>query len=62
MEKTIWRGSFAEAEERDDLFWAGQTAQQRLACLLELRYMLYQDTDLKMEKVALKRSLHDQED
>ncbi len=62
MEKVVWKGTFAEAEERDNLFWASQTPQQRLASLLEIRYILYQDTDFKIEKVVTKRSLYDEEE
>jgi len=61
MEKVVWKGTFAEAEERDDAFWAVQSEQYRLQTLLEIREMLYPDERPRMEKVAFKRKWDEEE-
>ena len=55
MEKVVWQGTFAEAEERENQYWAAQTVEYRLQTLLDLREMLYPDEIKEIEKVAFIR-------
>lgn len=61
MEKKIWQGTFAEAEERDNLYWTGQSEQSRLAALLEIREVLFDNYNARIERVAFKRILGEEE-
>ncbi len=55
MEKVVWKGTFAEAEERDNEYWAEQTEEYRLKTLLEIREMLYPDASPRIEMIAFKK-------
>ncbi len=61
MEKAVWQGTFAEAEQREDKYWAGQSEQYRLSTLIEIRQIMYEDADKPMVKVAFKRHLGEEE-
>lgn len=61
MEKIVWKGTFAEAEKRDNIFWAAQNEQYRLQTAIEIREMLYPDASARIEKVAFKRKLGEEE-
>ena len=55
MIKSVWQGSFSEAEERDNIFWASQTEEQRLEALVEMRNTFFADANPKIELVVYKR-------
>jgi hypothetical protein len=61
MEKVVWKGTFAEAEARDDQYWASQSEQSRLASLIEIRAILFDNRSTRIEKVAFKRKLGEEE-
>ncbi|KAA5533412.1 hypothetical protein F0919_12790 [Taibaiella lutea] len=60
MEKIVWKGSFAEAEEKDDIYWANQSMQQRLEALIDLRDVFFSDANPSIEKVVFKRKLDEE--
>lgn len=62
MEKVVWKGTFAEAEERDNQYWKLQTEEYRLQTLLELREMVFPDASPRIEKVSFKRIWGEEED
>jgi len=61
MEKVVWIGTFAEAEERDNEFWASKTEQERFAAMLNMNELIYGQGERKMVKVAIKRRLGEEE-
>lgn len=56
MEKVAWKGTFAEAESREDAYWAATSFEERLAYLLEVRQIFFEDADAEMKKVFVKPS------
>lgn len=62
MEAVVWKGTFAEAEQRDDAYWMAQSEQARLAEMLQLRAMLFDGVDEPIAKVAFKRKLGEEEE
>jgi hypothetical protein len=51
--------SFKEAEEADDKYWAGKSAEYRLRALMDLRETAFGNVkDKSIKKVVYKRSLH----
>ena len=62
MEKVVWQGTFAEAEERDNQYWASRTAQERLDAMLLMSYVHFGEVNEPMEKVAFKRKLGEEDD
>jgi hypothetical protein len=61
MEKTIWKGTFEEAEEKDDRYWADQSEEVRLATLIEIRDILLDSQESRIEKVAFKKRLGEED-
>ena len=54
----LWQGTFAEAEARENAYWAAQTPEYRLATMLQIREMHYgQAVYQPMEKVVYRRKL-----
>jgi hypothetical protein len=62
MEKIVWKGTFAEAEEHDHSYWAMQTEQARLDAMLRIREVLYKGCNEPIVKVAIKRKLGEEEE
>jgi hypothetical protein len=55
--------SFAEAEEKDDMYWANATFEERLNELISLRMIFFggnTNKKMKMQKVVNKRRLHEE--
>lgn len=53
--------SFKEADEADNLYWAGKSAEYRLRALMDLREMIYGNEKYKsIKKVVYKRSIHEE--
>lgn len=51
--------SFKEAEEADDKFWSGKSAEYRLRALMDLREIVFGNIkDQSIKKVIYKRSIH----
>lgn len=61
MEKIVWKGTFAEAEAREDAYWAAKSETERLDAMLLMREMLYEGCNEPMVKVAIKRKLGEEE-
>ena len=61
MEKVVWTGTFAEAEEKDDKYWSAQSEEFRLSTLIEIRDILFDSHDIRIEKVAFRRKLGEEE-
>ncbi len=61
IQKVIWKGSFAEAEQKDNEYWARQTPEERLATLIDLRATFFSDAASKIEKIVYKRNINEQE-
>jgi hypothetical protein len=61
MEKVVWKGTFAEAEAKDDIYWAAQSAYERLAALYDIRDAIYDISNKRIEKVVNKRSLYEED-
>ena len=62
MEKVVWKGTFAEAEERDNEYWSGQTEVERLGAMLRMNNIYYGVLDEPMKKVMFIRKLGDEEE
>ncbi len=60
MEKVVWKGSFEEAENRDDIYWANQSMEERLEALVGLRDIFFHGANPKIEKVVLKRKFDEE--
>lgn len=54
MEKVVWKGSFAEAEDREDAYWADTSFEERLRYLFEVRSIFFEDANARMKKVFVK--------
>jgi hypothetical protein len=55
--------SFQEAENADDEYWSNTTAEERLNALIDLRktFLDNSDDDIRIQKVVIKRSIHEEE-
>jgi hypothetical protein len=55
--------SFQEAEDADDEYWSNTTAEERLNALIDLRktFLDNSDDDIRIQKVVIKRSIHEEE-
>jgi hypothetical protein len=64
IEPVVRKVSFEEAEELDDLFWMNATVDERLNELINLRIMVFGNSDYntQIEKVVIKRSVYEEED
>lgn len=64
IQLVVKKVSFSEAENDDDIYWAGISHSERLKSLFELRKIgfggLARDK-AKIEKVVVKRTLQDEE-
>ncbi len=54
MEKVVWKGTFEEAEAKEDLYWANTGFEERITYLLEVRRIFFEDADAAMIKVFVK--------
>ncbi len=59
IERVIWKGSFAEAEQRDNDYWASQTPEERLATLINLRAIFFSDAATNIKKIVFKRNINE---
>jgi len=59
----VTKGSFAEMEEADDLYWSKISAEERLNTLFDLRKMVFGESlqEEKITKVVSKRSFYDED-
>jgi len=62
IEKVVWKGTFEEAEERDNNYWAHKTVEERLQALIELRQIFFANNSGSIERIIRKRKLHDEAD
>ena len=65
IEKVVRKVSFAEAEEANDLYWAGTSVKERLNTLIELRKIFSGDLgekEFRIAKVVYKYNLHEERD
>lgn len=62
MERTVWKGTFAEAEEKDNLFWASQSPEERLKALVDIRSAIFYEADNQIEKVVFRRHISEQQE
>jgi len=64
IEPVVRKVSFEEAEALDDLFWSNATAEERLNELINLRMMVFGNagSNLRIQKVAIKRSVYEEAD
>ncbi|MCC6186222.1 MAG: hypothetical protein IT256_03625 [Chitinophagaceae bacterium] len=61
IEKVVWQGTFAEAEERDDDYWAAQSEEERLNTLFEIRQILFEGAVTPIKKVAFIKKINEEE-
>lgn len=61
IEVVVWKGTFEEAEERDNLYWASRSEVERLVALMDIRNVFYGNEPEKIEKVVYKRRLYETE-
>ena len=54
------KGSFAQAEERDNIFWSLKTEVERFKALIDIRKTFFTSTK-RIEKVAFKGSIYEKE-
>ncbi|MGN6493036.1 MAG: hypothetical protein ACTHLE_13640 [Agriterribacter sp.] len=54
--------TFAEAEKADDVYWANATKEERFNELANLRMIVLGYQKMRMEKIIVKRSLHERAD
>lgn len=53
--------SLKEAEEADNKYWSEKSAEYRLKALMDLREMLFGNTnDHSIKKVVFKRNIHEE--
>jgi len=65
IKKIVRKISFAEAEEADDLYWAGTSVKERLNTLIELRKIFSGDLAKgkhRIAKVVSKYNFHEERD
>ena len=54
--------SFKDAEDADDEYWANTTDEERLNAIIDLRKVFLDNSnELRIQKVVIKRSLHEEE-
>jgi hypothetical protein len=56
----VSKGSFAEAEERDNIFWSLKTEVERFKALIGLRKTFF-NANQRIQKVAFKGSIYEKE-
>lgn len=62
IERTVWKGTFAEAEEKDNLFWAAQSPEDRLKALVDIRSAIFNGAGNHIEKVVFRRRISEQQE
>lgn len=67
IQPVVWKGTFAEAESRDDIFWANADVRTRMEALMAMReqykkIFLGENFENKIQRVVNKKHISEQEE